>query len=116
MRDQSRQTGLMFLEQRTSGVNRLDYRRAGSAGSACCIDELQAAVAHAPSVLHLTGITPPCRSRRQPQCSGLPSPALPQALSSPRGALRVAGRGDWEGLPRRDELDLIGHHPETALR
>ena len=58
VRDDARQTGLMFLEQRTSGVTRVDYRRAGSAGSALCVDDLRAAVADAPSVLHLTGITP----------------------------------------------------------
>ena len=32
------------------------------------------------------------------------------------GAFSVAGRGDWESLPRRDELDLLNHHPESALR
>ena len=58
VRDAARQPGLMFLEQRTSGVTRVDYRRAGSAGSALCIDDLRAAVADTPSVLHLTGITP----------------------------------------------------------
>ena len=34
VRDPGRQTGLMFLEQRTADVTRVDYRRAGSAGSA----------------------------------------------------------------------------------
>ena len=32
------------------------------------------------------------------------------------GAFSVAGRGDWESLPRRDELDLLNHHPGSALR
>jgi 2-dehydro-3-deoxygluconokinase len=234
--DESRQTGLMFLEQRTSGVTRVDYRRAGSAGSALCIDDLRAAVADAPSVLHLTGITPALsetaaaavrwaaescaaagafisldvnhrsrlwsRERARAALSALTAtaslviasedeldlvtggdsedaaaetllnrgvqqvvvkrgaagasawttegrvdvPAVPVNVvdvigagdaftagylsahldgepvcerlrrGAILGAFSVAGRGDWESLPRRDELDLIGHHPGTALR
>jgi 2-dehydro-3-deoxygluconokinase len=33
------------------------------------------------------------------------------------GAFAVAGHGDWEGLPRRDELSLLdGHEPGSTLR
>jgi 2-dehydro-3-deoxygluconokinase len=32
------------------------------------------------------------------------------------GAFAVATRGDWEGLPTRDELALLDHEPGTALR
>jgi len=32
------------------------------------------------------------------------------------GAFAVSGSGDWENLPRRDELDLINHQPGSALR
>ncbi|MET7403374.1 sugar kinase [Dactylosporangium sp. NPDC005572] len=32
------------------------------------------------------------------------------------GAFAVATRGDWEGLPTRDELALLDHAPGTALR
>ncbi|WP_262403506.1 carbohydrate kinase family protein [Actinomadura sp. CNU-125] len=32
------------------------------------------------------------------------------------GAFAVQSHGDWEGLPRRDELDLIGLPDGTALR
>ena len=56
--DDARRPGLMFLEQRTADVTRVDYRRAGSAGSTLCTDDLRAAVADAASCSHLTGITP----------------------------------------------------------
>ncbi|ADB31060.1 PfkB domain protein [Kribbella flavida DSM 17836] len=32
------------------------------------------------------------------------------------GAFCVGVRGDWEGLPTRDELALLGHDPGSALR
>lgn len=57
-RDAERATGLMFLEQRTADVMRVDYRRAGSAGSALSWADVEPAVAAGPRVLHLTGITP----------------------------------------------------------
>jgi 2-dehydro-3-deoxygluconokinase len=236
VRDETRQTGLMFLEQRTSGVTRVDYRRAGSAGSALCIDDLRPAVADAPSVLHLTGITPALsesaaaavqwaaescaaagafvsldvnhrarlwsRESARTALSALVAtaslvvasedeldlvscgdsedaaaeallrrgvqqvvvkrgaagasawtaegrvdvPAIPVTVvdvigagdaftagylsahldgepvrgrlrrGTVLGAFSVAGRGDWESLPRRDELDLLDHDPGSALR
>jgi 2-dehydro-3-deoxygluconokinase len=236
VRDEARQTGLMFLEQRTSGVTRVDYRRTGSAGSALCIDDLRAAVADSPPVLHLTGITPALsgtaaaavqwaaescaaagafisldvnyraslwsREVARAALSALTAtaslviasedeldlvtssdgedaaaetllhrgvrqvvvkrgaagasawtsegrvdvPAVPVTVvdvigagdaftagylsahldgkpvcerlrrGAILGAFSVAGRGDWESLPRRDELDLVDHHPGTALR
>jgi 2-dehydro-3-deoxygluconokinase len=236
VRDDHRQTGLMFLEQRTSGVTRVDYRRAGSAGSALCIEDLRAAVVDAPSVLHLTGITPALsetaaaavqwaaescaaagafvsldvnhrarlwsREAARAALSALTAtatlviasedeldlvscgdsddaaaeallgrgvqqvvvkrgaagasawttagrvdvPAVPVTVvdvigagdaftagymsacldgepvcerlrrGAVLGAFSVAGRGDWESLPRRDELDLLDHDPGTALR
>jgi 2-dehydro-3-deoxygluconokinase len=56
--DPDRPTGVMFREQRTSGVVHVDYVRKGSAGSA--IDEglVVAALTPAPAVLHVSGITP----------------------------------------------------------
>lgn len=56
--DPERPTGLMFVEQRSADLARVDYRRAGSAGSALHADDLVAALAARPRVLHLTGITP----------------------------------------------------------
>jgi 2-dehydro-3-deoxygluconokinase len=57
--DPDRPTGLMFVEHRTADVSRVDYRRAGSAGSALDVDDVRAALSAAsPRMLHLTGITP----------------------------------------------------------
>ncbi|MGC9665262.1 sugar kinase [Planosporangium sp. 12N6] len=58
VRDAERQTGLMFLEQRTADLTRVQYRRAGSAGSALCVDDLRGPLAAGARILHLTGITP----------------------------------------------------------
>jgi 2-dehydro-3-deoxygluconokinase len=56
--DPSRPTGLMFVEQRTADLTRVEYRRSGSAGSALRREDVEAAVEAGPRVLHLTGITP----------------------------------------------------------
>jgi 2-dehydro-3-deoxygluconokinase len=56
--DAERATGLMFVEQRTADLTRVEYRRAGSAGSALRIDDVRDGLSAAPRVLHLTGITP----------------------------------------------------------
>lgn len=56
--DPSRPTGLMLLEKRIADVSRAAYYRAGSAGSALCIDDLKAALDCQPRILHFTGITP----------------------------------------------------------
>ena len=55
--DPDRPTGLMFVEQRTADLTRVEYRRAGSAGSALQVDDVAGALASRPRVLHLTGIT-----------------------------------------------------------
>lgn len=56
-------TGLLVKEQRTPDVTRVQYYRAGSAGSRLCPDDLAGSGAAArliadAAVLHLTGITP----------------------------------------------------------
>jgi 2-dehydro-3-deoxygluconokinase len=50
-------TGLMFVEQRTADVTQVEYRRAGSAGSRVTADDVAPAIARAPRLVHLTGIT-----------------------------------------------------------
>ncbi|MFC0505507.1 sugar kinase [Micromonospora costi] len=57
-RDAERQTGLMFLEQRSADLTRVQYYRAGSAGSALRVDDVKAPLATGARMLHLTGITP----------------------------------------------------------
>src|SRR5690348_16988682 len=51
-------TGLMFVETRTADLVRVEYRRTGSAGSTLQPGDAEAALDPAPSMLHLTGITP----------------------------------------------------------
>jgi 2-dehydro-3-deoxygluconokinase len=57
-RDPGAPTGLMFAESRTADVVRVEYRRAGSAGSRLEPADAEAALGPLPTVLHLTGITP----------------------------------------------------------
>lgn len=236
VRDETLTTGLMFLEQRTADVTRVDYRRAGSAGSALTLEDVRAAVDRRPSLLHLTGITPAlsqtaaaatlwaaetcaasgavvsldvnyrarlwARGTARSTLAGLvehatlllvsedeldlvadgeteagavqvlldrgveqvvvtrgalgvsawsadgrvDAPAVPVPVvdvigagdaftagylsalldgepvaerllrGTVLGAFAVSGSGDWENLPRRDELDLINHQPGSALR
>lgn len=56
--DQNRSTGLMFVEQRTADLTRVEYRRSGSAGSALSAEQMLPALDGGPRMLHLTGITP----------------------------------------------------------
>ncbi len=58
VRDPVRPTGLMFLERRAADVTRVQYHRAGSAGSVLCVDDLRTPLAAGARVLHLSGITP----------------------------------------------------------
>ncbi|MGW0788096.1 sugar kinase [Streptomyces sp. NPDC002911] len=44
------------------------------------------------------------------------SPAERLARANTLGAFAVASDGDWEGLPRRDELGLLSAAPGTAIR
>ncbi|MGH3661800.1 MAG: sugar kinase [Micromonosporaceae bacterium] len=51
-------TGLMLRHRRTADLTRVDYHRAGSAGSRLGPEDLPADLIAAAKVLHLTGITP----------------------------------------------------------
>jgi 2-dehydro-3-deoxygluconokinase len=56
--DPAAPTGLMVKEQRTGDATRVQYYRAGSAGSRLTLDDLaDAGIEHA-ALLHVTGITP----------------------------------------------------------
>jgi 2-dehydro-3-deoxygluconokinase len=56
--DASAPTGIMVKEQRTSTATRVQYYRAGSAGSRLCVEDLAAANIPGASLLHVSGITP----------------------------------------------------------
>ncbi len=55
--DAARNTGVMFLEQRTADVTRAFYYRSGSAGSTLSPADLDRAFTAGARILHLTGIT-----------------------------------------------------------
>jgi 2-dehydro-3-deoxygluconokinase len=77
--DEERPTGLMFVEERTADLVSVEYRRAGSAGSAVGEDEVTAALTASPRVLHVTGITPAL------------SPSAADAVESAVGSASAAG-------------------------
>lgn len=56
--DQTRPTGLMLVEKRIPDIARVAYYRAGSAGSALGISDLDGTFDRSTRVLHVTGITP----------------------------------------------------------
>jgi 2-dehydro-3-deoxygluconokinase len=56
--DPRRPTGLMLAERRIADVSRVNYYRAGSAGSALSETDAAAALAAGARLLHVTGITP----------------------------------------------------------
>jgi 2-dehydro-3-deoxygluconokinase len=56
--DPVRPTGLMLAERRIADISRVDYYRAGSAGSALSETDAAAALAAGARLLHVTGITP----------------------------------------------------------
>lgn len=56
--DSGAPTAVIVTERRVPGVIRVQYYRAGSAGSHLCVDDLDASLITSASVLHVTGITP----------------------------------------------------------
>ncbi|GAB3136904.1 sugar kinase [Marisediminicola antarctica] len=57
-RDADRTTGLLLIEKRIADISCVAYYRAGSAGSALDAGDLRHLFDQAPSVMHVTGITP----------------------------------------------------------
>ncbi|MGH3366356.1 MAG: sugar kinase [Nocardioidaceae bacterium] len=51
-------TGVLVSEPRVAGLARVDYHRAGSAGSLLSADDIRDALTPEPRILHLTGVTP----------------------------------------------------------
>ncbi|WP_221933689.1 sugar kinase [Aeromicrobium piscarium] len=57
VRDDAAATGLLIFEQRLPDVTRVEYHRAGSAGSRWRVADVDAALALAPRLVHVTGVT-----------------------------------------------------------
>ena len=131
--DGTRPTGLMFVEQRTADLTRVEYRRTGSAGSAIAIEDVRPALERGARVLHLTGITPALSESARSavawaaetaSAAGPSSPGcqLPQsAVVAPAGPGRGAALAAHASLviASDDELELVADGPErdavTAL-
>lgn len=77
--DPTRSTGLLLVEKRIGDISRVAYYRAGSAGSALTVADLDGVLDPAPRVLHITGITPAL------------SPAAAEATEHTVEAARAAG-------------------------
>jgi len=56
--DATRATGLLLIEKRVAHLSRVAYYRAGSAGSAVSVSDIDGSFDAQTRVLHLTGITP----------------------------------------------------------
>lgn len=56
--DPAAPTGILVSEQRLPGIARVDYHRTGSAGSAISSADVLSALAEAPRIVHVSGITP----------------------------------------------------------
>ncbi|MEU5565197.1 sugar kinase [Micromonospora musae] len=122
-RDAERQTGLMFLEQRSSDLTRVQYYRAGSAGSALGVDDLKAPLATGARMLHLTGITPALSDTARaatgwaaetaaaagiPICLDVNYRARLWSRDAARAALTPLAAYASTIIASADELDLVG--------
>jgi 2-dehydro-3-deoxygluconokinase len=74
-RDAARPTGVLFRERRTSEIVHVDYARRSSAGSALDEELIAGALASAPALLHVSGVT---------------AALSPEALRTVAAALRLA--------------------------
>lgn len=122
-------TGLMFLEQRTADITRVEYRRAASAGSTLSPGDLGPTAFDGVRALHVTGITPAL----SPSAAATVQDAVERASAA--GALvsldvnhraRLWSRSDASTTLRRllphvtllvageDELGVVADGPEDA--
>ncbi|MGN6751080.1 MAG: sugar kinase [Intrasporangium sp.] len=121
-------TGLMFLEQRTADVSRVDYRRAGSAGSRLCPADLTQPLGPSPRILHVTGITPALSvTAREAWAAALDEASGADVLVSldvnyrarlwdratARDVLQARAAGADIVIASDDELDLVADGPEA---
>ena len=78
VRDPAAPTGLILFEQRLADVTRVEYHRAGSAGSWLHVDDVRPGLDEPTRVLHVTGITPALSTTARD--------AVQQAVGSARAA------------------------------
>lgn len=111
--DAARPTGVMFVAQRTVDLARVDYRRAGSAGSVLRPDHLEPALARAPRLVHVTGITPALSPESRDTVAWLvESGSATGALVS----LDVNYRSRlWTRAEARDALEPLTRHTNVVI-
>ncbi|WP_300342173.1 sugar kinase [Nesterenkonia sp.] len=130
VRDPEAGTGLLLFERRLPDLTRVEYHRAGSAGSRWSTEDVEAALSLRPRILHVTGITAALSGSTRQALSDLVAGARGQgALVSVdvnfRGRLwtREQARPVLRDLARRadvvvasaDELELVAAEPEELL-
>lgn len=127
--DAEAQTGLMFLEQRTADITRVDYRRTGSAGSRLRPEDLVGVVTGGPRAVHLTGVTPALSQSARAAFHAVAETASAAGVllsldvnhrsrlwdrqEAGRTLEPVARKADVV-IASEDELDLVAPGPETA--
>ncbi|WP_245554942.1 sugar kinase [Nesterenkonia alba] len=129
-RDPEAGTGLLLFERRLADLTRVEYHRAGSAGSRWNAGDIEPALALRPRIVHVTGITAALSGAAREALSDLVAGARGQgALVSVdvnfRGRLwsRDQARPMLRDLARRadvviaseDELELVAAEPEELL-
>ncbi|MFS0717779.1 sugar kinase [Arthrobacter sp. 1P04PC] len=129
--EDTRGTGVMFLERRTADISRAFYYRAGSAGSTLNRDDVDRAFAAAPRALHLTGITPALspEARRAVEYAAARGAAEGLTVSldvnyraklwsrdEARAVLTPLARHATVLIASDDELDLVADGGERARR
>jgi 2-dehydro-3-deoxygluconokinase len=124
--DPERPTGVMFVAQRTADLARVDYRRAGSAGSVLRRDHAETALARGPRLVHVTGITPALSPESREMVGWLVESACAAGAfvsldvnyraklwtrAEARGALEPLTRHTKLVVASEDELDLVADAP-----
>ena len=111
--DPERPTGVMFVTQRTADLARVDYRRAGSAGSVLTRDHVETALARRPRLLHVTGITPALSPESREMLGWLVESA---AAAGSFVSLDVNYRARlWTRAEARDALEPLTRHTKLVV-
>ncbi|MBY4275478.1 sugar kinase [Rhodococcus fascians] len=128
--DPDHATGLVMFEQRLPDVTRVEYHRAGSAGSRLTPADADAALTESPRILHLTGITPALSTDaaaaietavRRARADGVVVSFDVNFRSrlwdsdSAAAVLRPLVRASHIVIASEDELDLVAAHPDDLL-
>jgi 2-dehydro-3-deoxygluconokinase len=111
--DSQRSTGLMFVARRTADLARVDYRRAGSAGSVLRRDHVESALERGPRLVHVTGITPALSTEGRDLVGWLVESA---SAAGAFVSLDVNYRGRlWTRAQAREALEPLTRHTKLVV-